>query len=505
MATLPVKKVVVMEDRAQVERRGTVALSGVTKVEIEGLPMVAVDRSLKLEVKGGTLIDAKFERRWKEQPKGGLPADASALRTKVKNLENQKLAQADGVARLDARAEVYSTARADLLRAISEFSGFGTSEVAQWKTQLAALSEKQAALDEERRLARQALAFTEVRHQEARTALGAAEEPLRRMECVLALTLEGTGEAQVRASYLVPCAVWRPAYRATLTGEQVQVEAEGVVWQRTGEDWDQVELLFSTARPTLGTSPPSLVEDRLYLRAKQEIEKRVVDVSIREEVIQTAGETTGTPEMPGLDDGGETRLLQAAGATTIRSDGQPHRVALFAFEAKAVVERVCPAEISSLVFAMSRFTNSSGQVLLAGPVDLIRNSGLVGRAQLKFAAPGETVKLSFGNEDGLQVIRDTEEKIEEARLTGRRTTTKKVQLHVSNTRKEALRLIIEERVPVSEVKEVEIQVLTKDCAPAPAPLSKDGIARIEIELAANATKTAKFSWELSAAAKVAGV
>ena len=209
--------------------------------------------------------------------------------------------------------------------------------------------------------------------------------------------------------------------------------------------------------------------------------------------------------MPGLDDGGETRLLQAAGATTIRSDGQPHRVALFSFEAKAVVERVCPAELSSLVFVMSRFPNSSGQVLLAGPVDLIRNSGLVGRAQLKFAAPGETVKLSFGNEDGLQIVRDTEEKVEEARLTGRRTTTKKVQLHVSNTRGEATRIIIEERVPVSEVKEVEIQVLTKECAPAPAPLTKDGIARIELDLAANATKTAKFSWELSAAAKVAGV
>ena len=500
MTTLPVKKVVVMEDRAQVERRGNLTLSGVTKVVIEGLPMVAVDRSLKLEVKGGTLIDAKFERRWKEQPKGGLPADASALRTRVKTLELEKLTRGDALARLDARAQVYAAARADLLRAISELAGFGSVEVSQWKTQLGTLSEKEAALDEERRLARQALAFTELRHQEARNALGAAEEPIRRMECVLALTLEGTGEAQVRASYLVPCAVWRPAYRATLAGDQVKVETEAVVWQRTGEEWPQVELLFSTARPTLGTSPPSLVEDRLHTRAKQEIEKRVVDVSIREEVIQSAGETTGTPEMAGLDDGGETRLLQAAGPTSIHSDGQPHRVALFAFEAKAVVERLCAAELSSLVFVVARFPNSSGQVLLAGPVDLIRDSGLVGRAQLKFAAPGETVKLSFGNEDGLQVVRDTDEKVEEARLTGRRTTTKTVQLHVSNTRGQPVRLIIEERVPVSEVKEVEIKVLTKD-----TPLTKDGIARLEVELAAQSTKTAKFTWELSAAAKVDGV
>ena len=63
-----------------------------------------------------------------------------------------------------------------------------------------------------------------------------------------------------------------------------------------------------------------------------------------------------------------------------------------------------------------------------------------------------------------------------------------------------MKLIIEERVPVSEVKEVEINVLTKG-----TPLTKDGVARLEVELAANATKTTTFTWELSAAAKVAGV
>ena len=73
-------------------------------------------------------------------------------------------------------------------------------------------------------------------------------------------------------------------------------------------------------------------------------------------------------------------------------------------------------------------------------------------------------------------------------------------MHVSNTRTQPVRLIIEERVPVSEVKEVEINVLTKE-----SPVTKDGIARIEVELGANSTRTAKFSWELSAAAKVSGV
>lgn len=499
---LPISKVVVMEDRAQVERAGEVTLNGETTLEIAGLSLAAVDRSLKVEVRGGTLLEAKLARRWKEQPRGGVPADASALRKRVEELRLQLAAHQDVVAQLTLRAEVLSTTRDALLKSIAEQTGFGAPQLDTWKEQLAELSRRQDALDGERRAAREQANTTQLRHQEAQRALS-SEQPERKAECVLVLRLTGAGVAKVRASYLAPCAVWRPAYRATLLEGQVTVEAEGVVWQHTGEDWSDVEFFFSTARPTLGTTPPTLEDDVLSLRPKESHEKRVVDVALREEVIQSAGESSS--ELPGLDDGGETRLLQAPGRVTVKSDGQPQRVALFSFTAPAQVERVCPAELSSQVFVLARFTNTAPQVLLAGPVDLIRGSGLVGRGLLKFAAPGETLKLSFGHEDGLQVLRETEEKVDEAMLTRRRTTTRKVKLHVSNMRAGGAKLIIEERIPVSEVKEVEISVLTKDCSPTPATVTRDGIARIELELGAQSTRTARFSWELSAAAKVAGI
>ena len=299
--------------------------------------------------------------------------------------------------------------------------------------------------------------------------------------------------------------MWRPAYRATLREDQVKLEAEGVVWQRTGEDWDNVELWLSTARPTLGTTPPALHEDVIQLRDKHAVEKKVVDVAMREEVIQTAGEGGGSAEMPGLDDGGEARLLRAPGVFSIKGNGQPHRLPLFQFETRAVVERVCTPELSSLAFVVARFPNQGGAVLLAGPVDLVRQSGFVGRAQLKFAAPGETVRLSFGNEDGVQVVRERNDKQDTALLTGRKTTTTLVKLHVSNTSAHHVRLVLEERVPVSEVKEIEVQVLGRECSPQASNISKDGVARLELELAPNATQTARFAWELSAASKVAGV
>jgi uncharacterized protein (TIGR02231 family) len=506
-ADMPVRRVVVMEDRAQVEREGVVALSGgVTRVEVPGLALVAVDRSLRVSVRGAALVDAKLVRRWKEQPRGGLPADASELRRRAASLRLELERSADDVVRLEAEGALLSAARTDLLREISESAGAGTAPIDRWTEQLEALSRRQAEHDEALRLGRRQQHQLRARVAEAEAALGTSEQAERALECVLAVTLEGQGAATLHASYLVPCAVWRPAYRATLKDDAVRLEAEGVVWQRTGEAWTNVQLQLSTVRPTLGTAPPALLEDVLATRAKANIERQVVDVSMREETIASAGESGGGPaELPGLDDGGEARLVSAPGLATVPSDGQPHRVPLFEFEAKAQLERCCPAELSAVVSLVSRFPNSSGQVLLAGPVDLIRQAGFVGRAQLPFGAPGEMVKLAFGSEDGVTVVREVEEDVEEARLTGRRTTRRRVRLHVSNARPQPTSLVLEERVPVSEVKEVEVQVLTRACAPAPSAVTAEGIARIPLELPPHGTKTAVFAWELSAAAKVTGV
>jgi len=508
-AQVAIARVVVMEDRAQVERRGTLAATGgLQKFELTGLSLVAVDRSLKVEVQGATLIDSKLTRRWREKPAGGLAIDASALQRRAWALRETLAADRDLVARLQGRLELLEQTRADLLRAMAELTAVGRPEIAVWSTQLDTLEQRQARALTELREAQQAEERTNRLLSEAHQAIATSEAKETSFECALSLTIEAAaaGEVSVKLSYLVPCAVWRPAYRATLQGETVLFEAEAVVWQYTGEAWSDVELAFSTARPTLGTTPPSLVEDRLHTRPKAAEEKRVVDVTIREEVIQTTGEpSSGAPELPGLDDGGEARLLLAPGKRSVPSDGQPHRVALSQFSAPAKLEKVCAAELTHLVSTVARFPNSSGQVLLAGPVDLIRSSGFVGRTQLSFAAPAETVKLSFGSEDGVQVTRDVEEKRDEARLTGRKTTKKLITLHVSNASRQPQRLVIEERVPVSEVKDVEVQVLVKECTPPPSPLTKEGIARIEVSLPPNGTQKIQFAWELSAASKVAGL
>lgn len=511
---LPIIRVTCLEDRAQVERRGEVELAaGLQKVRVEPVSPLAVDRSLKVELTGATLVDARVVRAFKPRPVGGVPEDASALRRTVRALEQQLEAQAHDVQRLEAKLVLVRQARADFNRGVSEEAGGGKADLARWEGQLKRLWDEEARAEAAILDARRAHEATSRKLAEARVALGRAEEKVEELTTAVELSVEAAtaGKASLKVSYLVPCALWRPAYRATLLqgkqGETLALEGDAVVWQRTGEPWRDVELVFSTARPTLGATPPSLVADRLSLREKTETEKQTVEVSLRDEEIQTAGEggKKAAHEMPGLDDGGEVRVLAAPQRATVPSDGQPHRVHLFVFEAPATSERLCTPERSPLSSLVARFENKGRHPLLAGPVDLVRESGFVGRGEVKFTAPGEVAKLSFGSEDAVRVVRHVTEKQETSKLTGRRTTARTVQLFVSNTGSEPVRLALEERIPVSEIAAVEVMLLNDRTDPKPDKQTKDGILRYELQLEGRAQRDLHFTYEVSASSKVVGL
>ncbi|MFL5344477.1 MAG: mucoidy inhibitor MuiA family protein [Hyalangium sp.] len=512
--TLPVIKVTVLEDRALVERRGEVTLpAGPQRLRVEGLSPLAVDRSLQVSLSGGNIVGARVSRAWKEQPKEGLREHRTELGRRVESLEQAVRVATGDVLRLESRLNVAMAARADVLRSISELTGAGKATPDTWRQQLEAVRAEVGSTEESLRQARKREALTQQRLAEARSALVHGEQPETKLvtSAEVEVNHPSGGAVTVGVAYLVPCAVWRPAYRATLRptegGEAVTLECEAVVWQRTEEDWKEVEMAFSTARPTLGATPPRLVEDRLYLRDKTQQEKHTVEVSIREEAIQTTGEGGAKPsaDMPGLDDGGEALTLKASHRVTLPSDGSPHRVPLFQFTAPATSELVGTPEHSSLVHRVARFENKGPSVLLAGPVDLVRTSGYVGRAQLSFAGVGERVKLGFGSEDALRIARQVETKLDTNRLTGRKIRTHFVKLFLSNTGSRPEQIAIEERMPVSEVEAVEIELLKDKAKPAPAKVSQDGIIRFELPAPARSQQELAFTYTVSSSSKVAGL
>ncbi|MGK5499865.1 DUF4139 domain-containing protein [Streptomyces sp. URMC 125] len=535
---LPVTAVTCMEDRAQVEREAAVELTaGTQRLLVGPVTPLAVDRSLRAEfaeaasgASGARVVDARVVRAYEPPRPGGPGEDASALRRRVHTLETETREASLLRERLESRLAIVGQARADLYRDVTEGAGAGEADPERWTEGLLRIDAEAAEREEELRLLLRRVRRLAEELEQARETLRRTEEDPAELTAAVEVVVEAdrAGSATLRVVHLVPCALWRPAYRATLAEDErsVRLESDAVVWQRTGEDWAGVRLSLSTARPALAASPPALAEDTLVLRDRTAEERRTVEVDLREEEVRTVGGPSagaepegpggggaGPAELPGLADGGEVRVLAAPRPVTVVSDGRPHRVPLSSFTAPCRTESTCAPELSPLVAKVAVSANEAGHVLLAGPVDLVRGSGFTGRGELPFAGLGEEVRLAFGSEDTYRVVGRVEERRDTAGPAGvgRRTVVRRtVRLFVSRLDRspdgEAAEVVVRERIPVSEVSAVEVRLRGKACSPEPDEgVDAEGMVRYTLRLPPGGRREITLEYEVVAGAGVVGL
>ncbi len=510
---LPVTAVTCLEDRAHIERTAELDLrAGVQRLRLGPISALAVDRTLHAELMGehsATVLDVRIVRTW--TPRGPLPADDdSALRTRIRVLEEEQITLGHTRDRLRTRLDLLGRLATDLLRDIAEGTGHGETDEARWTRELDRVDAERDTYGEQLRAAEARLTEVTGELVQAQQAIHLAEERPAELIGHVELTVrtEVAERVRLRLTHLTSCALWRPAYRAVLDGDSVTLETDAMVWQRTGEDWSDVRLTLSTARSALTTDPPRLTEDRLTLKDRSAAERRTVDVELREEEIAELGPVP-VLGLPGVDDGGRTRVLHSPAAVSVPSDGRAHRVPLTAVTAVASSEYSSSPELSPLVTQVVRFDNTSGHALLAGPVDLVRGSGFTGRGTLSFTAPGAPVELAYGSHDDYRVIRHAEESRDTATLTQRTVITHTVRVHVSRFSAPGERgeqtVTLRERIPVSEVSAVEVRLRKEACAPEPDEVDADGIARWDLRLAPGGHATVTLVYEISASGKVSGL
>ncbi|MFG3531778.1 mucoidy inhibitor MuiA family protein [Streptomyces sp. NPDC047917] len=510
---LPVTAVTCLEDRAHVERSVVLDLeAGVQRLRLGPVSALAVDRTLHAELAAdhhATVLDVRIVRSW--TPRAPLPTeDDSALRHRVHGLEEERLSLGRRRERLKARLDLLGRLAADVLREIGEGAGHGETEQHRWARELDRVDEERDTCCEQLRAADARLAGIAGELGEAERAVRLTEEKPAELVGHVELTVEtaAAGPVGLRLSHLTPCALWRPAYRAVLDGDSLTLETDAMVWQRTGEDWSDVRLTLSTARSALATDPPRLVEDRLTLKDRSAAERRTIDVELREEAVADLGPTP-VLGLPGVDDGGEARVLRSPAPVSVPGDGRAHRVPLSAFTTAARSEYACSPELSPLVTQAVRFDNRSGHALLAGPVDLVRGSGFSGRGTLDFTAPGAPAELAFGSCDDYRVVRQSEESRDSTGITQRTVVNRTVRLHLSRFsapgEHDERVVVLRERIPVSEVSAVEIRLHEKSCSPAPDTVDAEGIARWDIALPPGGHRTVTLAYALSASAKVTGL
>lgn len=418
-ANLPISEVTVFEDRAYVVRRGLVQFeTGTARLVVPGIAATVLERTLHVSTMGPVRVVSTSMQR-----DSTPPAVSSA------HLGRETRAQKEH------------------------------DEVASFLYDKIATDVGNGSFDEEAALAAwQLLEDHDVTQStppgpEARSSLS----PEHCVTYEVVFESSESGPHPVQVAYVVANATWRPRHRADLrTGNGAPVvtfETEAVVWQNTGEAWNDVVLTCCTERPGAPTRPPELRSDWIDVRGKSSPQPDQ-DASDSHPV---------SPEDAALmpNDRGRALRLTAPQRAHVPSDGGPHPVRLGEFREAADLRVSWNAQVGGHATVLTVVRNTGEEPLLAGPVELVRDQGPLGRSLIGYVACGEDFVVDWGPDEAIRVNREVEELPSETRMMSSWVRTPyRVRICLSNLSRQDRALRVEEHLPSGDDKRVTYNVDT---------------------------------------------
>jgi uncharacterized protein (TIGR02231 family) len=299
---------------------------------------------------------------------------------------------------------------------------------------------------------------------------------------IINIESERTGTFDLEVSYLVNYASWTPLYdlRATLTGEALNLTYLAEVQQKTGEDWDEVNLTLSTAQPSLGKLPsqlkPFYIKGSPLNSAHQEhaYAGRGVFHDQFAELERLSESSTKDLEEIFTDSSSEIEAEQVTASSnqvggivtfsldrknTIPSDGKFHKVTLFNRDYSCQTQYISIPRLESVAYLEAKAINSlDGVTLLSGKANIFRENTFIGTTQLANIAPGQSFKVNLGIDESIKVVRNLVKR--DVELIGNyRRINYSYRIQVTNLKETKSKLQLIEQLPISRDEKIKIRLL----------------------------------------------
>jgi uncharacterized protein (TIGR02231 family) len=163
-----------------------------------------------------------------------------------------------------------------------------------------------------------------------------------------------------------------------------------------------------------------------------------------------------------------------------------------------LLSRAAPA-LDETAFIEASFKHAEEAALLPGRVALYRDGIYVGRGQIVLTPKDETVRLGFGADDKVKVMRATVRKIEGSTgiISSAKTDEREYKITVRSGHERPIKVVIEDRIPVSEVDDIKVELLPVTTPPTERDVrDRRGVLAWSFEAAPGETKEIKLGWRL---------
>ena len=188
-------------------------------------------------------------------------ANAADLQVQLEKLEERQRALNDQSAVEDQRVKMAAALRVSASTDLVKGLAYGRTTIES----IDALSKYATVQDTEAKEAMRAISLqlkTVAREIEAaKSRLRQVQQPAQTTRRAIKIEVEADAadtRFALEATYVVGSATWTPLYDARLLNDKLELTYSAMVTQGSGEDWNDVELALSTARPAATVEVPEL-------------------------------------------------------------------------------------------------------------------------------------------------------------------------------------------------------------------------------------------------------
>lgn len=517
-----VDAVTVYASAAQVQRSAKLELPpGDVRVVLPGLTPQLLDDSIRVKGSGSAQVKLFGVAVETVNQASASAPEVLAATARVQGLQRRDRELEDSLKAVQARREFVDALKATYAKERGENLPVRPVNPREWESMADFVTKQYGALQSEARKADHA-------RKELALELRAAQAELQKLTAksggvskrvTLELRVEKAGAFALEASYVVPSAGWRPLWDVRLDPDKGQIDLSlfASIQQSSGEDWSQVKLAVSSARPTSGVTVPEL--SPIYLEKVQPEPVMHTQPARRpmafkdtmgaaraapapEEDSEGANEVASTIslEQPPafVTEGMLSSVFSAPRRESVEGTGKVHKTFLASYPLEAQVSRTVVPRIDPQAYLTATATNGTGIPLFAAQSSIFLGDQFVGTTQLPNTPPGEKLTLAFGADDRIKVERTLLERNRDTSgvFSKQELYKYRVRSTVKNLYPKPMKVTLSEPLPVSRDKEIQVTLKDGSTKPDREEPNRPGVRIYELMVPAKGERQVELRYEV---------
>ena len=297
----------------------------------------------------------------------------------------------------------------------------------------------------------------------------------------ITLNVKSKSTTEIQVTYFVQDAGWQPSYdiRSSDIDAPISIVTKGEVYQRTGYDWKDVNLTLSTGNPTLSHNIPNL--SPWTLRYYQEVQQRKRSkygeqkVMSKQEGIQQQGvmadaedDYSGAAPMAAMEradtrpefnvqESGVNKVFKVDTPYAIKSGSKPYLVEISTQDFTAEYHYYAVPKLDNDAFLKAKITEWENYIFLPGEASIFYQGAFTGKSSINPKSADDTLSVSLGRDKAITIERTRVKDHSQRRMIG---STRKheiaYEIKIRNGKSKAIQLTLEDQVPISSIKEIEV-------------------------------------------------